>query len=413
MKTPVGRSARNKSRKNVGAPLWVNPDGSVQSGDGGAVTFKAGAFANAVFYAPYGKGNFGTYMREIVAGLIKEFVLTIIVCFLLPGFVSIGAGPDPVSRAIFIGLIAALSVLAALEWGYNERLPRFLTPGAQITAFLSGDINLWLLIAELVVGFAGATVAAAFLYGTGASAIPIIGTPNNNDLAGTFFVQLLFTIIIAYTVLDQKTTRGGYPRTFGKWPKPENKTENLVSTPENPTPNRVYHEGFARRPYVYAAVVWLLVAFAFLKFGLWSFNAYIYYAGALALVFLGQGGAFTNQNAGVGSYVAGAGALFIMVDVLAWILAMLIDWFMYWLHNNEYARSNNPDDDSSYGMVVTNTTPVKSEYQIIEDEYTTTKNVNVRNRNKKNIGSNSSNGNLNEPLIPIEDHLNSSHWVAE
>lgn len=397
MKTPIGKSARTKSgrssnkQENIGAPLWVNPDGRIQQG----------TFSNAVFYAPYGRGQFGMYMREIVAGMIKEFVLVIIVCFLLPGFVSIGAGPDPVSRAIFIGLIAALSVLAALEWGYNERLPRFLTPGAVVAAFFSGNINLWLMIAELAVGFAGATVAAGFLYGTGASAIPIIGTPNNNDLAGTFFVQLLFTMIIAYTVLDQKTTRGGYPRTFGKWPKPEAGAA-LVSSPENPTPNRVYQEGFARRPYVYAAVVWLLVAFAFLKFGLWTFNAYIYYAGALALVFLGQGAAFNNQNAGVGSFIQGAGALFILVDVLAWLLAMLIDWFMYWLHNNEYERSNNPDDDSSYGSAVT--TVVKSEYQRMEDG-----NTKVRNRSKNsNIGSS-----LKDPLIPLEEHLNANHWINE
>lgn len=395
MKAPVGksnRSAAGKRGKNVGGPMWVAPDGRIVDG----------VFANSVWYAPYGKGQFGTYMREIIAGMIKEFILVIIVCFLLPGFVSIGAGPDPVSRAIFIGMVAGLSVLAALNWGYNERLPRLLTPGAAIVAFLSGNINLWLLLGELVVGFAGATVAAGFLYGTGASAIPIIGTPNNNDLAGTFFVQLIFTMIIAYTVLDQKTTKDGEPRTFGKWQQKPNEATRAAGTPESPNPYRVYQEGFGRRPLVYAAFVWLLVAFAFLKFGLWTFNAYIYYAGALALVFLGQTGAFNNVSTAGGTHVSGAGALFILVDVLAWILAMLFDWLMYWLHNNEYERTNNPSDFSSYGD---GGVDVKSEYQLMEDQLVgSNSNASVRNRSKKKTS----------PEIvstPIDEHLNSSHWV--
>jgi hypothetical protein len=103
---------------------------------------------------------------------------------------------------------------------------------------------------------------------------------------------------------------------------------------------------------VYAAIVWPLITFAYIKWGLWSFNAYTYYAGALALVWMGHPGAFNNQLVGYVTPLTdytGAGALFILVDVLGWFLAWCVSTLLYWLHNNEPRHPLHPEDDSSYG----------------------------------------------------------------
>ena len=144
---PIG-GKRRQGKKNIGGAAWQNSDGSVKDPHG---------FVYNVMYAPYGKDNFGNYAGEIVVNLIKELIAVIIVTFLLPCFVSTAPGADPVARAIFIGLVAGLSIYATLKWGYNDRLPRNLTPGATVAEFLGGRINWFLALLYLAVGFVGAS----------------------------------------------------------------------------------------------------------------------------------------------------------------------------------------------------------------------------------------------------------------
>lgn len=331
---PYAAAAHSNGQRSIDAPLWMNPDGSL----------KKGSCWERFRYAPYGMGMMPTYAREITANALKEGVGIILITFLLPGFVATPVGADPVSRAIFVGLVAALSLFGVLNWGYNDRLPRFLTPGSIVVELLDGSINWVLALIFLVVGFLFATIGAGILYSTGTSAIPIIGAPNPTSTAGVFFVQLLFTGAIALTVMDQFTTKRGRPRTFGKRTRTDNSTPDDA---EFPNKNRVYREDIGARPIVYCAFVWVLVSFAFLKYGLFTFNAYIYYAGALGSQFLGASNAFNNVGlGGAGTYVGGAGALFILVDILAWVLAWALNILLYYLHNNEPRPSF---DDSSYG----------------------------------------------------------------
>jgi hypothetical protein len=343
LKAPVGnrRTRRANANKNIGGAAWQNTDGSMKEPQG---------FVYNLMYAPYGKGNFGNYAGEIFVNLSKELIAVIIVSFLLPCFVSTAPGADPVSRAIFIGLVAGLSIYIALKWGYNDRLPRNLTPGAAVAECLAGRINWFLVIAYLVVGFLGGTIGGALLYATGLSAIPIVGAPNNTSIGSAFAIQLLFTLIIAYTVYDQKYIRRGLPRVFRKRDESSADT-NQTETDTNP--NRAYQEDIAARATVYAAAVFLIVAGCYLKWGLWAFNAYIYYAGALGLLMLGDNGAFNNvittgsANPPLATNsILGIAAMFILVDVLAWVLAMIIDAGMYRILGTTKRVSN---DDSSYG----------------------------------------------------------------
>jgi hypothetical protein len=340
LSAPVGK---RRLKKNIGGPAWQNTDGSVKDAKG---------FAHNVMYAPYGKGNFGNYAGEIAHGMIKELVAVIIVSFLLPCFVSTAPGADPVARAVFIGLIAGLSVYATLKWGYNDRLPRNLTPGATVAEFLAGRINWFLLLLYLAVGFTGATIGGALLFATGSSAIPIVGAPNNTGIGAATMIQLCFTLIIAYTVYDQKYIRGGLPRVFRKR---DDSSADQPQTEIDTNPNRAFQEDIAARSGVYATIVTLVVAGCYLKWGLWAFNGYIYFAGALGLLMLGDNGAFNNVIT-VGSAnppaawnpILGIAAMFILMDVTAWILAMLIDFCMAWILG-QTKRNMIGHDDSSYG----------------------------------------------------------------
>jgi hypothetical protein len=257
-----------------------------------------------------------------------------------------------VARAVFIGLIAGLSVYATLKWGYNDRLPRNLTPGATVAEFLAGRINWFLLLLYLAVGFTGATIGGALLFATGSSAIPIVGAPNNTGIGAATMIQLCFTLIIAYTVYDQKYIRGGLPRVFRKR---DDSSADQPQTEIDTNPNRAFQEDIAARSGVYATIVTLVVAGCYLKWGLWAFNGYIYFAGALGLLMLGDNGAFNNVIT-VGSAnppaawnpILGIAAMFILMDVTAWILAMLIDFCMAWILG-QTKRNMIGHDDSSYG----------------------------------------------------------------
>lgn len=316
---------------DVDAPAFMGPDGTFSSPT---------EYRDMLLYAPYGKGNMGYYWREIVANVVlKEGLAVLFVSFLLPAIVSTAPGPDPVSRAVFVGLIAGLSIFVMLSWGYNDRVPRNLTLGATVSEFIQGHINWFLALLYLGVGFAFATCGAAVLYTTGTSAIPIIGTPNNQWWVTAGILQWLFTTVIALTVQDQFTTRRGKPRVF------KQRSEAGAS---DIAPNRPYQEDIGARPVVYGCVVWLIVAVGYLKWGLWSFSSYTYFAGALGLQFLGCGNSFNNVNCltSTGTFVGGAAALFILCDLAGWLTAAAINAVLYYLHNNEPRQA---DDDSSYG----------------------------------------------------------------
>lgn len=242
-------------------------------------------------------------------------------------------------RAIFVGLVAGLSTTVMLSWGYNDRVPRHITPGATIQQFYEGHINWFLALLYLAIGFAFATCGAAVLYTTGTSAIPIIGTPNNQWWVTAGILQWLFTTVISLTVQDQFTTRKGKPRVF------KQRDEPGLSI----APNRPYQEDIGARPWVYGGIVWLLVSVGYLKWGLWSFgSAYTYFAGALGLQFLGCGNSWNNVNclSSSGTFVSGAAALFILCDVAGWITASFLNAVLYNFHNNEPRLA---EDDSSYG----------------------------------------------------------------
>lgn len=389
MKAPSGRGRRETSYdhpyEEVGGPAYMRPNGELLERD---------SILNMMRYAPYGKGRFAFYAREIFANMLKEGLAVMLLCFVVVRAAASAAGPDPFTRSIFIGLISAVGIFVALNWGYNQRLPRHLTPGATIVSFLSGRINWFLLLLYLVIGFAFATVGAAVLYASGSSTIPIIGNPNNTSIGGAFCIQLFFTTIIAYTVLDQFSTRGGYPRTFPKGTA--RPAGDVQSTPEVPDPLSAYHEDIGRRPIVYAGVVFVLVTFSNLSWGLFVFNGYIYYAGALGSQMLGASDAFNNRLVtGVNTYISGAAALFILCDVLGWILAFFLDWLTTYAHNNE----TRPDDDeSNYGG--------SDDYEYASAAAATT-NSKIGNsaaaaRRRKNKQS---------PAI-VENHLNTALWVG-
>jgi hypothetical protein len=350
------RGNKKRSKQTIGGPLFVNPDGTLQSR-------KSCSFA--FWYSPYGKGGMTMYSREIAASLIKEFFGVLLICVMLPQFAAAAAGADPVSRAIFIGLIAGASIFAASSWGYNDRLPRHLDVGATIVQFMSWNINWVLGILNLLVGFTAAVIAAAILYATGTCTVPIIGGPNRTDIAGAVFVELLATLLIAYSVLDQKTTKLGEPKVFKNRAKPASGAaptdgcalpgSSYEGSAANPIPNRAYQEDISRRPWLYGAVVFLMVSFCFFAFGIWTFNSYVYFAAGLGTLFISGGTTatsdpFNNIVPGVVSTrIAGSAALFFLVPVLAWIIAFFVDWLMYYLHNNEPRMSE--FDDSSYHSV--------------------------------------------------------------
>lgn len=363
MDFPTGKFASDEvdhPYADMEAPLWLDPKGNIRGR--GKVVFEFDPRETTcwerLLYAPYGRGNSMLYVREIIANLVKEGVGILLFCFLVPGIVAGNAGADIASRAILVGLIYALSLFSILNWGYNDRLPRHLTLGATIAELADGSINWWIALLYIVTGFLFSTFSALLLAATNTSSIPVIGGPNFNTLGGTAAVQILFTGAIALTVMDQFTTWKGRPRRFkGRKPAKRQNDKGEVETyyPEDdagmPNNMRVYREDIGARPMVYASIVWALVTFAYYKFGLFTFNSYVYYAGALGSRILGATDAFNNiglNGFNTGTYIAGVGAMFILLDVVGWMCAWGINALLYVLHNNEPRPAG---DDSSYGYM--------------------------------------------------------------
>ena len=350
MRAPGGSRSYDHPYSKVGGPSFMSPQGDMVSPQ---------TYGSMVMSAPYGSAsNWRRYVREIFANMLKENLAVLLVCFIWIRAAASAPSADPFARSVFIGLMAGFSIFVSLSWGYNSRLPRMLSPGAIIVSMLSGRLSFLLGLPMIIFGLCFAAVAGVIVAASGAAAIPIIGGPNNTSIGGAFCVQLFFTAIIAYTVLDQFTTRNGEPRTFPKGTAPPANTN--YDADGNPQPFRAYHEDIGRRPAVYAGVVFLLVTFSNLSWGLFVFNGYAYFAGAISCVvfFGGNNNAFNNQcftpAAGSGllpvsSTITGAAALFMLVDVLAWLLAFLLDWLTYYAHNNEPERTADQSDDTNYG----------------------------------------------------------------
>jgi hypothetical protein len=216
----------------------------------------------------------------------------------------------------------------------------------------------------LIVGFVGCIVAGALLYATGSSTIPVIGFPNGTSTVAVAFIQLCFTGIIALTVYDQKYVRHGAPRVFKKR---DTSTANDTQTEVTPIPNRAYQEDIGARAAVYAGIVFILVAGAYLKWGLWAFNAYAYFAGGFGLRFLGDEGAFANvittgsANPPTSfSQVEGAWAIFLFMDIAGWVCAMVIEAGLYRL--NGMTKRSTDDDSSGYAMDTDDYRPMQEQY---------------------------------------------------
>jgi glycerol uptake facilitator-like aquaporin len=389
LRAPTG--AQNYEK--VGPPAWAKSKGK----DSGRFKYKC--CPSLFLYAPYGQARdanndndgegWRPHVKEIIANMFAEGVLVMMLVTLVIGIVSAPAGPDAVSRAIFVGMVYAASIYVALNWGYNDRLPRHLTPGATMAELVRGNINWFLCLLYWAVGFLFATAGAGILFATGASAIPIIGAPNVTSIGGVFLVQFLCTLFIAFTVLDQFTTKKGKLRIFG------GRTEPVEEDNRDERYNSAYREDIGKRSAVYAIAAGLIVAFCFLKFGLFAFNGYVYYAGALAQQFLGVANPWAQAGATSGD-VSGAAALFILTDVLAWIVAALFEWALTWMRQDEPRLEN---DDSSYG-----------------DEEEASKRRNVGKRISTQIQSSSKRKTVKTPSTKndsIESHLNASDWGAQ
>jgi hypothetical protein len=388
MNAPSGRKYEHAYSK-VNGPAYMRPNGELLAKD---------SIVNMMLYAPYGKGRFSTYAREIFANMLKEGLGVMMISFVVIRSAAAATGPDPFTRSIFIGLMTAASIFVALNWGYNQRLPRNLSPGATIVTFLGGRINWFLTALYLAIGFVFAIVAGAILYGAGASTIPVIGNPNNTSIGGSFCIQFFLTAIIAYTVLDQFSTRAGYPRTFPKGTA--RPADDVQSTPENPDPLSAYNEDIGRRPMVYAGVVFVIVTFSNLSWGLFVFNGYIYFAGAFGSQLLGAPNAFNNVGLGgalTNTYVGGAAALFILCDVAGWLLAFFVDWLTTYEHNNE---TRPYEDESNYGG--------GDNYEQANERVGSTV---VQMNNNAAAASRRRKKNNSTPTS-VESHLNASLWTG-
>jgi len=303
VKKRSGKGKKSKQQQHIGVPAYTNRDGSVQS---------QASVMEKLTSAPFGPGNTWNNMPKIVRSMFWEFVCVFGICVILPSAVATPLGPDPLSRAIFLGFVAGISIWGALELGRTSmELPRHISPGASWSQLWQGKINLWFFIGYLIVGFLASLAASGVIYATATSIPPAVGGANRTDLAGAFFVQLLATCFIALVVL-------------------------VPNSRDNDTP-------IDSKPLIYGAVTFLVIMFSYLKFGLWTFNGYIYFTSAIALTFLGGGAGvavdpFNNVVPGItgaSDAIQGIGAMFILVDLLAWWLVFLVDWFLMYLRYRE------------------------------------------------------------------------------
>lgn len=311
--------------RNVDAPEYANPDGTLGF-RGEAARRGINTCGDALLYAPYGKTKNGKnaawiYWKEIVACMLKEYLFVTVKTLFIVGIASAAAGPDAVSRAIYLGAVYALSVYVGLNWGDNSPLPRHGNLGISFAELLAGRISIQFFLLYFASGLLGALSASPILERTGLSAIPTIGAPNATSIGGAFSIEFLVGFLIIYTVLDQFSVRDGGSRSHGM-------NANIGDDKES----------VRARPAVYGAVVFVAVSFAFLKWGIFTgSDCYTYFAGALGQHWLGVANPF-NQAAAA-TPVSGAWALFMFTTCVSAIAAWGLDWLMYHLHTNG-ARSS-------------------------------------------------------------------------
>ncbi len=277
-------------------------------------------------YAPYGEGGMIMNAKEIAVGMLEEAILVFCLCIIVVGAASAAAAADIEVRAFHIGIMFGLGLIVALGWEHSDKLPRHLTFGATVAEFWPrGNVNWLLALIILAVQFLAATAAGGVLFATGASSIPIIGTPNITWIGGAFGIQLLGTFILALTVYHKRY-------------------------------NKMHNKGdVGNSGWLYGCAGIVIVAFSYAKFGLYTFNACVYFASACGASFLNLAHPtlYAADPWNQFGAVSGAAALFIMTDVLAWMLAALLCWFIFGADGN----TSNESSESPYGG-----NPVATEY---------------------------------------------------
>ena len=262
------------------------------------------------------------FWHEGVVNMSKELLFVAIKTMLVVGIASSPAGPDAVSRAVFLGMIQAAAIFFLLSWGNNSPLPRHGNWGLTCAEVLAGRLSWYWAIFYPGVGFLGAVLGAGLIFATGTSAFPIVGGTNPTNTGGALTVELMIGIVIILTILDQFSARNGGARN-----QDANAANNINWTKES----------VGARPAVSAIVSGSLTAWAYLKFGIFTgSDTYTYFAGALAQQFIGD--AQNPWNNGPVNNISGIWAMWIFVPLVSGIAAFLLDALFYWLHNNGYAE---------------------------------------------------------------------------
>ena len=239
----------------------------------------AGFTIDSVLYGPYGREEFFKHKYDIIKSLLTSTVLVALAGVTLPHMVHIAekTDTDDVSRAMFIGIISACIVY----YGHclpttGAVLPNVEYPGAACSYFLRGRIGLPLMYAYVAAGFLGSFVAAALTHTLG---WPVVVPAFTESMSTLACIQVIHTGVFAFVAMKDP-------------------------------------------PLACAAVSFLLVAGSYLKWKLWCFNAYVYFAAGYASAFGGNVTVFATP-------VPGTWIILIYADIIGWVTALLIDAILY------------------------------------------------------------------------------------
>lgn len=249
-------------------------------------------YAVNFLYAPFGKDGATEFIGEIVINVFLELFAVFMLSFW-----------SPPQSPISIGLYISLVIFVASQLQYGDRLPRYLTPGAAVTALLEGRISWFFSILYLAVGFLAATLVGVLLYATGASSV---GLPDNIGLGSIVMIQLCFTSIIAFMRKRQRRTI----------------TEDAICS----------------------IIIALVVAVFHHTWGIWAFSSYIYYADFVKLILLKEHYALNKiEFPAVRILIPGIIImfLFLLMDVFGHIVAMILDVLVFRVKNKKDAKKKN------------------------------------------------------------------------
>jgi hypothetical protein len=262
----------------------------------------------------------------LLASWVKEYLTTLVLVLGVLVFVITPTTTDTVSKPLIIGLIYGFGVLLAYRIGNVPGLPRHANLALTTMEFLSGRVAAIPAIGNGLFALGGAVSAGAIV-----GYLPNAITNPTVPLIGTFGTQSTSTVGAIFVVL-----LGSALTTF------------VLANFTTYLQMGCHHHNIKMRPGIAAAVNAFVIAIMYMAYGIFTFDGWTYFGGAVAQVVATSNAQYAWSQSGtlyqlppyVVPVIDGIAAMWILMPIVGGVLAFALDWvFAMWEYNGFMAAT--------------------------------------------------------------------------